>query len=223
MSILLVEDDRKLSAVIKKSLKEVDQAVDISENGDDALSVATSHPYDLIILDIMLPGKDGISVCRTLRKNRNDTPILILTARDDEEDKIAGLDSGADDYMTKPFSFPELLARIRALLRRKNIERPSCLKTADLELHQLTHKVYRAGKEIELTPTEYTLLEYFMLNAGAIVTRTMLSEHVWHGDYDAFSNVINVYVNYLKKKIDYGHPKQLLHSLRGVGYTLKEN
>lgn len=222
MRILLVEDERKLAAVIKRGLKEVHYAVDHAENGDDGLFVAESNPYDLIILDIMLPGKDGIFICRQLRKNQNDTPILMLTARDDVEDKIIGLDSGADDYLTKPFSFPEFLAHVRALLRRKNTKKSTLLKVADLELDQLTRKVYRTGKEIELTPTEYSLLEYFMLNVGQVLTRTMISEHVWSEDFDAFSNVINVYVNHLKRKVDHSHPKQLIHSLRGVGYVLKD-
>jgi len=220
MRILLVEDERKLSGIIKRSLNEFNYAVDLSNNGDEALFIAESNPYDLIILDIMLPGKDGISICRNLRKKKNDTPIL--TARDDEEDKIAGLDSGADDYITKPFSYPEFLARVRALLRRKSRVKSTHLKVADLELDQLTRKAYRAGQEIELRPTEYSLLEYFMNNVGHVITRTMISEHVWNGDFEAFSNVINVYVNYLKKKIDYGHTKQLIHSLRGVGYILKD-
>jgi DNA-binding response OmpR family regulator len=222
MRILLVEDEMKLSAVIKKGLKEVHYAVDVADNGDDALFMAESNPYDLIILDVMLPGKDGIFICRQLRKKKNDIPILMLTARDDEEDKISGLDSGADDYITKPFSFPEFLARVRALLRRKNKEKSTLLKVADLELDQLTRKAYRASKEIELTPKEYSLLEYFMLNVGQVVTRTMISEHVWNEDFDSFSNIINVYVNYLKKKIDQGHTKQLIHSMRGVGYSLKD-
>jgi len=222
MRILLVEDERKLSAVVRRGLKEVHYAVDLADNGDDALFLAETNSYDLIILDIMIPGKDGISICRNLRKKKNDTPILMLTARDDVEDKISGLDAGADDYLTKPFSFPEFLARVRALLRRKNSEKSSGLKVADLELDQRTRKVSRAGKEIELTPTEYSLLEYLMLNVGQVVTRTMISEHVWNDDFESFSNVINVYINYLKKKIDNDHKKQLIHTLRGVGYTLKE-
>jgi DNA-binding response OmpR family regulator len=222
MRILLVEDERKLSAVIKRGLKEAHYAVDLAENGNDALFMAETNTYDLIILDIMIPGKDGIFICRQLRKNQDDTPILMLTARDDEEDKISGLDSGADDYITKPFSFPEFLARVRALLRRKNTEKTTRLKVADLELDQLVRKAYRAGKEIVLTPTEYSFLEFLMLNVGQVVTRTMISEHVWSGDFEAFSNIINVYANYLKKKIDHGHAKQLIHSMRGVGYTIKD-
>ena len=200
MRILLVEDERKLSAVIKRGLKEVHYAVDHADNGDEALFLAETNPYDLIILDIMLPGKDGIYICRHLRKNKNDTPILMLTARDNVDDKISGLDSGADDYLTKPFSFPEFLARVRALLRRKNTEKSTRLKVADLDLDQVTRKVYRGGKEIVLTPTEYSLLEYFMLNVGQVLTRTMIYEHVWSNDFDGFSNVINIYVNYLKKE-----------------------
>lgn len=222
MRILLVEDERKLAAVIKRGLKEVHYAVDHAGNGDDALMLAETNPYDLIILDIMLPGRDGISICRDLRKGKNSTPILMLTARDDVEDKVSGLDSGADDYLTKPFSFPEFLARIRALLRRKNTEKSTSLQVADLVLDQLTRKVYRAGREIELTATEYSLLEYLMLNTGQVVTRTMISEHVWNDDFDAYSNVINVYVNYLRKKVDQGYAQKLIYSLRGVGYVLKE-
>lgn len=222
MRILLVEDERKLSSVIKRGLKEVHYAVDLAENSDDALFMAETNPYDLIILDIMIPGKDGIAICRQLRKGKVDTPVLMLTARDDVEDKVSGLDAGADDYLTKPFVFQEFLARVRALLRRKNTEKSTGLKVADLELDQRTRKVFRAGKEIGLTPTEYSLLEYLMLNVGQVVTRTMISEHVWNDDFESFSNVINVYINYLKKKIDQEHKEQLIHTLRGVGYTLKE-
>ncbi len=222
MRILLVEDERKLAALIKRALKEALYVVDLADNGEDALFSAQSNPYDLIILDIMIPGKDGLAICRQLRKNQIDTPILMLTARNDVEDKVLGLDAGADDYLTKPFSFPELLARVRALLRRKKNDKTSRLKVADLELDQLKHKVYRAGQEIELTVTEYSLLEYLMLNAGQVVTRTMISEHVWNDDFDAYSNVINVYINYLREKIDHGHSKQLIHSQRGVGYILKD-
>jgi two-component system OmpR family response regulator len=222
MRILLVEDERKLAALIKRALKEALYAVDLADNGEDALFSAQSNPYDLIILDIMIPGKDGLAICRQLRKNQVDIPILMLTARNDVEDKVLGLDAGADDYLTKPFSFPELLARVRALLRRKNSDKSSCLKVADLQLDQVTHKVYRAGQEIELTATEYSLLEYLMLNSGQVLTRTMISEHVWNDDFDAYSNVINVYINYLREKIDYGHATQLIHSQRGVGYILKD-
>jgi len=221
MRVLVVEDEKKLAGFIKRGLKEKKYAVDAAHDGDEGLFLAEVNPYDLIILDVMLPKKDGISICRELRKNGNTTPVLLLTARDDVEDKIAGLDSGADDYLTKPFAFGELLARVRALLRRKDNVKTTRLKVADLELDQLTHKVTRAGKEVELTSTEYALLEYLMLNAGQVVTRTMISEHVWSDDLDAFSNVVNVYISYLRKKIDNGAKKKLIHSVRGAGYSLK--
>lgn len=222
MRILLVEDERKLAALIKRALKEACYAVDLAYNSVDALFLAESNPYDLIILDIMIPGKDGIAICRQLRRGHVDIPVLMLTARNDMEDKVSGLDAGADDYLTKPFFFPELLARIRALLRRKNSDKSTRLKVEDLELDQLTRKAYRAGKEIELTPTEYSLLEFLMLNAGQVVTRTMISEHVWNDDFDAYSNVINVYINNIRKKIDQGRAKELIHSQRGIGYILKD-
>lgn len=222
MRILVVEDEKKLANFIKKGLKEAHYAVDTADNGEDALFLAETNPYDLIVLDIMIPGRDGIDVCRKLRKGGTDTPVLMLTARDDVEDKISGLDAGADDYLTKPFSFPEFLARVRALLRRKAPGKTTRLKVADLELEQTTRKVIRNGKEIELTPTEYGLLEYLMLHNGHVVTRTMISEHVWNDDFDSFSNVINVYVNYLRKKVDQDSPRKLIHSLRGVGYILKD-
>ena len=170
----------------------------------------------------MLFRSDGIFVCRELRKKKIDIPILMLTARDEVEDKISDLDSGADDYLTKPFAFEEFLARIRSLIRRKSDVKIPRLNVADLQLDQLSHKVTRSGKEIELTSTEYALLEYLMLNANQIVTRTMISEHVWNEDFDSFSNVINVYINYLRKKIDAEFDKKLIHSIRGTGYILKE-
>jgi len=221
MRVLVVEDDKKMASFIKRGLKEKGYAVDIACTGDEGFFMAENNPYDLIVLDIMLPGKDGIFICRELRKKNTNVPILMLTARDGVEDKISGLDSGADDYLTKPFDFGEFLARVRALIRRKDNIKTTRLKVADLELDQLTHKVKRAGKEIELTSTEYALLEYLMLNANQVVTRTMISEHVWNYDFDTYSNVINVYVNYLRKKIDTGFEKKLIHSIRGTGYILK--
>ena len=222
MRILVVEDEKKLASFIKRGLKEKGYAVDVADNGNDGLFQAKEVPYDLVILDIMLPGKDGLFICRQLRKNNIETPILMLTARDDVEDKVSGLDAGADDYLTKPFEFAEFLARVRALIRRKSKATSNKIKIADLELDQLTHKVTRSGKEIELTSTEYSLLEYLMLNANTVVTRTMISEHVWNDDFDSFSNVINVYINYLRNKIDKDFNKKLIHSLRGTGYILKD-
>jgi len=222
MRILLVEDERKVASFIKRGLKEKGYAVDVSYDGEEGLFMAESNPYDLIVLDVMLPGINGIVICRQLRKKKIDVPVLMLTARDEVEDKISGLDSGADDYLTKPFAFGEFLARVRALIRRKNNVKTAKLRVADLELDQLNHKVKRADREIELTGTEYALLEYLMLNANQVVTRTMISEHVWNYDFDSFSNVINVYINYLRKKVDTGFDKKLIHSLRGTGYMLKE-
>jgi len=222
MRLLVVEDEKKIASFISKGLKEQSYAVDTAYDGEEGLYLAQINTYDLIILDIMLPKKDGISICRELRREKNDTPILLLTARDAVDDKVKGLDSGADDYLTKPFAFSEFLARVRALIRRKQNVTTTSLKVADLELDQLTHKVTRGSQPIDLTSTEYALLEYMMLNAGQIVTRTMISEHVWNDDFDRYSNVINVYVNYLRKKIDYGFDKQLIHSIRGTGYILKD-
>jgi len=222
MRILVIEDEKRIASFVKRGLKEKSYSVDVAFDGDKGLLLAEINPYDLIVLDIMLPGKDGIFICRELRKKKIDVPILMLTARDEVEDKISGLDSGADDYLTKPFAFGEFLARVRALIRRKDKVNTTKLRVADLGLDQLSHKVRRAGKEIELTSTEYALLEYMMLNANQVVTRTMISEHVWNEDFDSFSNVINVYVNYLRNKIDTGFDKKLIHSIRGTGYILKE-
>ncbi|MBU4129113.1 response regulator transcription factor [bacterium] len=222
MRMLLVEDEKKIANFIERGLKEENYVVDVVYDGEKALFLAEINPYDLIVLDIMLPGKDGIAVCRELRSKKIDVPVLMLTAKDRLGDKVLGLDAGADDYLTKPFAFEEFLARVRALLRRERIDKTTTLKVADLELDQLTHKVKRAGKEIILTSREYALLEYLMLNAHQVVTRTMISEHVWHEDFDSFTNVIDVYINYLRNKIDQGFKKQLIHTLRGRGYTLKE-
>jgi heavy metal response regulator len=221
MRILLVEDEKKIAAFIERGLTEQHYTVDVAQDGNEGLYLAEVNPYDLVILDIMLPGKDGFAVCRELRKQKNEVPILMLTARDDVRDKIYGLDSGADDYLTKPFAFGEFLARVRVLLRRNRAVKTTVLKVGDLELDQLSHDVTRAGKTIELTATEYALLEYLMLHDGQVVTRTMISEHVWNQDFDSFSNVINVYINYLRKKVDAGFPVKLIHSVRGRGYMIK--
>jgi two-component system copper resistance phosphate regulon response regulator CusR len=176
----------------------------------------------LIILDVMMPKKDGISVCRELRAKKINTPVLMLTAKDRIKDKVAGLDSGADDYLTKPFSFEEFLARVRALLRKQREDKATLLKFADLSVDQLTRKVERAGKEITLSGREYALLEYLLLNANKVITRTMISEHIWEEDFDSFTNVFDVYIHHLRDKIDKGFKKPLIHTLRGVGYILKE-
>lgn len=222
MRILLIEDELKIASFIQRGLREEHYAVDRAPNGEEGLFLAESNPYDLIILDIMLPGRDGITICKELRGKNIDTPVLMLTAKNMITDKVSGLDAGADDYLTKPFAFEELLARIRSSLRRKRTDKMTSLKIADLELNQVTHKVQRGNKEIELTSKEYALLEYLMLHSGQVITRTMISEHVWNEDFDSFTNVIDVYVNYLRNKIDKGFPKKLIQSVRGVGYTLKE-
>lgn len=222
MRILVIEDEKKIASFIKRGLMEQNYTVDVAHDGNEGLYLAEINPYDLIVLDIMIPGKDGFAVCRALRGQGVDTPILMLTARDDLKDKVYGLDSGADDYLTKPFAFAEFLARVRVLLRRRTGQTATTLKVADLTLDQLTRQVTRGGQPIDLTPTEYALLEYLMLNQGQIVTRTMLSEHVWNQDFDGFSNVINVYVNYLRKKVDAGFGVKLIHSVRGAGYVMRE-
>jgi DNA-binding response OmpR family regulator len=221
MRILLIEDEEKLASFIKRGLKEERYIVDVARDGEKGLFLAEINPYDLIILDIILPGKDGICVCRELRSKKIDIPILMLTAKSQVRDKVEGLQRGADDYLTKPFVFEELLARVGALLRRKRTDKSSLLQVADLKLDQLSHNVSRVGKEIILTAKEYALLEYLLLNAGHVVTRSMISEHVWNEEFDSFTNVIDVYVNYLRDKIDKGFKKKLIHTRRGVGYILK--
>ena len=222
MRILLVEDEIKMASFIERGLKEEDYVVDVANDGEKALFQAEINPYDLIILDVILPVKDGITVCRELRSKKINVPVLMLTSKDRVRDKVLGLNSGADDYLAKPFAFEELLARISALLRRNKQDKTGILKVADLEIDQLRHKITRAGKEIQLTSKEFALLEYLMLNATHVVTRTMISEHVWHEDFDSFTNVIDVYMNFLRNKVDKGHKKQLIHTIHGKGYVLKE-
>ncbi len=221
MRILVVEDEKKIASFIRRGLKEARYVVDLAYDGENALFLAETNPYDLIILDIMLPGEDGLSVCRKLRKQEIDTPVLILTAKDGVRDTVVGLDCGADDYLAKPFAFSEFLARVRALLRRNRKQKTSLLKFEDLELDQLTRQLRRCGKPIPLTAKEYALLEYFMLNPTEVITRTMISEHVWNEDFDSFSNVIDVHINNLRKKINSGFKTNLISSIRGVGYILK--
>ncbi len=222
MRILLVEDDKRISNFVKRGLQEEGFAVDVSENGELALAQVQINPYDLVVLDVMMPEKDGMTVCREMRKQKIDVPILMLTAKSALKDKVLGLNSGADDYLLKPFEFEELLARVRALLRRKTDKTATLLKVGDLSLDQLTHEVKRASKKIDLTTKEYALLQYLMLHTNQVVTRTMLSEHVWNEHFDSMTNVIDVYINYLRQKIDDGFKYPLIHTLRGTGYVLKE-
>jgi DNA-binding response OmpR family regulator len=222
MRILLVEDEVKMASFIARGLKEEDYVVDVANDGEKALFQAEINPYDLIILDVMLPVKDGITVCRELRSKKITVPILMLTSKDRVRDKVLGLNSGADDYLAKPFDFEELSARISALLRRNRDDKTGILKIGDLELDQLRHKVKRAGKEIQLSSKEFALLEYLMLNANHVVTRTTISEHVWHEDFDSFTNVIDVFISFLRNKIDKDFKKPLIHTIHGKGYTIRE-
>jgi two-component system copper resistance phosphate regulon response regulator CusR len=222
MRILIVEDERKIALLIKRGLKEEGYAVDIAQDGVEGEFLATTNEYDVIILDVMLPKTDGIALCKSLRSRKISTPIIMVTAKDAVSDKVKGLDSGADDYITKPFAFEELLARIRALLRKRDGSGANKLKVNGLELDLLAHKVTRDGKNIELTSKEYALLEYLMRNAGVVITRTMVAEHVWDINFDSDTNIIDVYINYLRKKIDDGFKKNLIQTIRGRGYTIKE-
>ena len=221
MRILLVEDEKKIANFIAKGLREEQYAVDVASSGEGALTDIAVYDYDLIITDIMMPGMNGFELIRTLRDSQNKTPILILTAKDKVDDKIFGLDSGADDYLTKPFAFAELLARIRALQRRPNalIEK---LELADLVMEPATHTVKRGNKTIDLTPKEYSLLEFMMHNKGRVVTRTTLIEHVWDMHFDSDTNLVDVFMSYLRKKIEPRGKSRLIYSVRGVGYILEE-
>jgi len=222
MRILVIEDEKKVASFIKKGLEEEHYAVDTAHDGETGLYLSENNEYDLIVLDLMIPKIDGLEVLRRTRTNKNNVPILVLTAKDSVEDIVRGLDSGCDDYLTKPFEFVEFLARIRALLRREKTEKEPVLKIRDLTLSLVTHKVTRQGKEIELTSKEYALLEYFMRNPDKILTRTMISEHVWDYYFDSLTNVVDVYVNYLRKKIDKGFEHKLIHTIRGVGYLMRK-
>ncbi len=223
MKILLIEDEQKVSSFIKKGLEEEYYSIEIAKNGEEGLKLALTEEYDLMIVDIMLPLRDGFSVVKEVRKNKIVTPILFLTAKDKVEDKVYGLDSGADDYLTKPFAFEELLARVRALLRRKEMEKSVQLRAGDLILDTQTHRVNRDGKEIILTPREYSLLEYLLRNKNRIISRTRLTEHIYDYQFDTNTNVIDVYINKLRNKIDKDFGKQLLYTMRGIGYTIKDD
>ena len=221
MRILVVEDDRKVAEFVRKGFEEEGYAVDIAADGETALAIGLDRLHDLIVLDIMLPKRPGLDVLRELRRAKIATPVILLTARDAVEDKVQGLDAGADDYLTKPFAFAELLARVRALLRRGAEARLPQLQLADLVVDPATRVVRRGGEEIGLTNREFALLEYLMRNQGRVLTRTMIAEHVWDYSFDSSTNVIDVYVNYLRKKIDARWEPKLLHTVRGVGYVLK--
>ena len=222
MRILVVEDDRKVARFVRQGLCEEGHAVEIASDGAEALDFVLTEPaYDLIILDVMLPGQDGFGVLKTLRAHKVAVPVLILTARDSVPDRVAGLDLGADDYLTKPFAFEEFLARVRALLRRRDVARAPVLTIDDLVVDPATRRVTRGERRIELTARQYALLEYFLRNAGRVLSRQMIAQHVWGLGFDAESNVIDVYVGYLRRKIDRDRERRLLHTVRGAGYVLQ--
>jgi heavy metal response regulator len=222
MRILVVEDERKVANFVRQGLEEEGHAVDVAAEGAEAIDRGLADPpYDLVVLDVMLPKRDGFAVVRTLREHGVATPVLMLTARDAVADKVAGLDAGADDYLVKPFAFEEFLARVRALLRRGSDQRSAVLKVNDLTLDPITREVRRGARRITLTPREYALLEYFMRHPGRVLTRPMLAQHVWGADFDTESNLIDVYVGYLRRKIDGDGERRLVHTVRGVGYVLK--
>jgi heavy metal response regulator len=223
MKILVVEDEKKVAKFIQQGLMEEHYSVDVAHDGEEGEQRAKNAAYDLIVMDILLPKKDGISVVRDLRENGMTTPILMLTAKSATGDKVEGLDSGADDYLTKPFAFAELLARIRSLLRRGSAEKATVLKVGDLQLDTVQHKARRGDVLIELTGKEYALLEYFMRNVNRVLTRTVISEHIWNYNFDTGTNVVDVYINHLRSKIDDSFEKKLLQTVRGVGYVLKDS
>ena len=220
LRILLVEDEMSAAKILAKGLREQGYAVDIAADGDAALYQAAINDYDVVLLDVMLPGRDGLEVCRGLRAMSSPVPVLMLTARDSFPDRVGGLDAGADDYLTKPFDFHELLARIRALLRRGPVLRPEMIRVSDLVVDTRGRRVERTGREIALTTKEYALLEYLARNAEQVVGRAQIAEHVWDENFDPFSNLIEVYVQRLRRKIDDGHSCKLLRTLRGEGYKL---
>jgi len=222
MRILVVEDEKKVASFLKKGLEEEYYAVDCAFDGEEALFMVEANEYDLVLLDIMLPKIDGLEVLKGVRDKGLTFPVLMLTAKDSVEDVVRGLDAGGDDYLTKPFAFAELLARVRALLRRQEREAAGELRVADLILDPATHTVSREGQEIDLTAKEYALLEYLMRHVNRVVTRTMISEHVWDYHFDPMTNVIDVYVNHLRNKIELDSSRRLIHTIRGVGYMLQD-
>lgn len=222
MRILIIDDDQRLCDTIKRGLEENSYAVDCVHDGEDGEYYAESTPYDVIVLDIMMPKKNGIEVCQSLRAKKIHTPILMLTGKDAVEDRVKGLDTGADDYLVKPFDFTELLARIRALLRREGASKTSELKIGNLSLNTTTREVRWKDNPIDLTTKEYTILEYLMHNPNAVVTRTMIEEHAWNYEFDSISNLVDVYIRRIRQKIDPKQGKNIIKTIRGAGYQIKE-
>jgi two-component system copper resistance phosphate regulon response regulator CusR len=221
--LLLVEDEKKLSELVARALRAESYAVDIAEDGARGWQLAQSYEYDLIILDLMLPQLSGEEVLRRIRRTNSRVPILVLTARVTTEDKVHNFEAGADDYLTKPFAFAELIMRVKALLRRGPITRSSVLRVGDLEVDRFTQQVRRAGRRIELTPKEYALLEYMAANPGRVFSRTMIIEHVWDQSFEGLTNIVDVYVRHLRSKVDDPFPVKLIRTVRGVGYGLTES
>ena len=221
MRVLVVEDEVKMVRAIRRGLEHEGYAVDSAPDGDEGLYLATENDYDAIVLDVMLPGVDGLEVCRRLRSGRRWAPVLLLTARDAVADRIEGLDAGADDYLVKPFAFGELLARLRALIRRGAAERPAVLRAGDLALDPAAHSVTRAGQRVDLSAREFALLEFLMRHPGEVVSRSAILDHVWDYSYDGLSNVVDVYVGYLRRKLEQPFGRTLIRTVRGVGYALE--
>jgi two-component system OmpR family response regulator len=221
MRVLLVEDDERLAGSLARGLRGEGYAVDVAGDGDDAVLQARVHDYDVVILDVMLPGQDGVSVCRTLRASGRWSPVLMLTARDGVADRIRGLDAGADDYLIKPFDFGELVARVRALLRRGAPERPAVVVAGDLEVDPARRSVTRAGRRVELSAREFAVLELLARRAGQVVSRTDLLEHVWDRNYEGSTNIVDVYVGYLRRKLENPFGRPLIHTVRGAGYLVE--
>jgi len=222
MRLLIVEDEKRLLKILERGFKEEGYGVDVASEGEEGLYMAENIPYDAIILDIMLPGIDGLTILSTIRKKDIATPVILLTARDATGDKITGLDTGADDYLTKPFDFDELLARVRSLVRRKSATKEALIRIDDLEINTASHEVTRGGKAITLSSREYSMLEYMAYNKNTVLSRSQILEHVYSEEVDLDSNIVDVYINYLRKKIDAGAERKLIHTVRGAGYILRD-
>jgi two-component system OmpR family response regulator len=221
MRVLVVEDEARMASLLERGLREEGYAVDVASDGPDGLWMATENDYDAVLLDIMLPGFDGFDVCRRMREAGRWAPVLLLTAREGVDDRVQGLDAGADDYVTKPFSFAELAARVRALIRRGPGTRPAALEVGDLRLNPATHRAFRGDVDLELSPKEMAVLELLMRNVGAVVTRTQILEHAWDSNYDGGSNLVDQYIAYLRKKVDRPFGRRDIETVRGVGYRLR--